>query len=222
MTKPGALKILHTLEESSFIHRNPDEKQYTLGPALLRLGNVYRELKGISDIAQPILRHISDETTGAAYITLWEKSEAFLLFLEESPKGTSYRLTGGAVLGDPIPIHTGASAKLLASFQPREEIQAILAKDGLRPMGAKTITDPELLFREFDAIRAQGYAVTEDEYEDGMVALSIPIPESDGRVVLALSISGYKTWISKDDLLRFLPLLVSGAERIAHKLSFRN
>jgi len=222
MTKPGVLKILKTFEEHSFVHKNPVSKLYSLGPALLRLGNVYREEKGISDIAQPVLRQLCDETGVTAYVTLWEKEEAFLLFLEESARGPCYALKSGAVFGDPIPIHSGASAKLLAAHQDPALIAEILDKLGQRRMGPRTITDRESLLREFETIRENGYAQSEDEYEDGLVALSVPIRESSGAVNWALSISGYTAWVSREELLGFLPLLRRGAEQIVHKLSFRH
>lgn len=222
MSKPGTLKILRILEENAFVWKNANSKQYTLGPALLRLGNVYREQKGISDIAQPVLRQLSIATEASAYITIWENEEAFLLFLEESPKGICYGLKGDAVFGDSIPIHSGASAKLLASYQDTALIEAILDRQGMERRGSKTITDKAALFREFARIRELGYAQSEDEYEEGLIAISVPIPESDGKICWSLSISANKTWIQMDALLKHLPLLRNGAEKIARKHTFRN
>lgn len=222
MSKPGTLKILRVLEENAFVRKNSNSKQYTLGSAVLRLGNVYREQKGVSDIVQPILRQLSVITEASSYITIWENEEAFLLFLEESPKGICYGLKGDAVFGDSIPIHSGASAKLLASFQDSSLIEAILDKQGLEKRGSRTITDKATLFREFARIREFGYAQSEDEYEEGLIAISVPIPDLDGKINWSLSISANKTWIQMDALLKYLPLLRSGAERISRKHTFRN
>jgi len=195
MTKPGALKTLRILEENAFIRKDANTKQYSLGPALLRLGNVYREQKGITDIAHPILRHLTSSTLASAYITIWDKDEAFLLLLEESPKGPCYALKGDAVFGDSIPIHTGASAKLLAAHQDPALVNAILDTKGLERKGSRTIVDRE--------------------------KLSVPIPEADGAIRWALSISGYKTWLKREELLDHLPLLKNGAKQIALKFGFR-
>ncbi len=221
MTKPGALKTLRILEENAFIRKDANTKQYSLGPALLRLGNVYREQKGITDIAHPILRHLTSSTLASAYITIWDKDEAFLLLLEESPKGPCYALKGDAVFGDSIPIHTGASAKLLAAHQDPALVNAILDTKGLERKGSRTIVDREKLFHEYAAIRELGYALSEDEYEEGLIALSVPIPEADGAIRWALSISGYKTWLKREELLDHLPLLKNGAKQIALKFGFR-
>lgn len=221
MSKPGALKILRVLEENAFLLKDPQSKHYSLGPALFRLGNLYREQKGITEIVQPVLYQLTDFTKATSYLTLWEKDEAFLILVEENLKEPCYALKGGVVFGDAIPIHCGASAKLLAAYQDKALVTGILEKRGLERKGSRTIVSMEDLFGEYASIREKGYALSEDEYEEGLIALSVPIPASGNGVRMALSISGNKAWLSREGILEHLPLLQQGARQVAYKLAFR-
>jgi DNA-binding IclR family transcriptional regulator len=220
MSKPGALKIVRVLEENAFLLKDPQSKQYSLGPALFRLGNLYREQKGITEIVQPVLHDLTDFTKATSYLTLWEKNEAFLILVEENLKEPCYTLKGG-VVGDAVPIHCGASAKLLAAYQDKALVTGILEKRGLERKGSRTIVSMEDLFREYASIREKGYALSEDEYEDGLIALSVPIAGLGETVRMALSISGNKAWLSREGILEHLPQLQQGARQVAYKLAFR-
>ncbi len=79
----------------------------------------------------------------------------------------------------------------------------------------------EDLFGEYASIREKGYALSEDEYEEGLIALSVPIAGPGGTVRMALSISGNTAWLSREGILEHLPLLQQGARQIAYKLAFR-
>ena len=221
MSKPGALKILRVLEENAFLIRDLQSKHYTLGPALFRLGNLYREQKGITDIVQPVLHQLTETSKATSYLTIWEKDEAFLILIEENPNEPCYALKGGVVFGDAIPIHCGASAKLLAAWQDRDTIAAILENRGLDKKGSRTIGTMEQLFREYASIREKGYAMSENEYEEDLIALSVPIVEEGKPVRMALSISANTSRFSREGMLEHLSLLQQGARQVGYKLAFR-
>lgn len=225
ITKPGALKILNTLEKSGFVVKNTRTKHYSLGPSLFRLGNVYQETKGITEIAQPVLRSLAEMAQGTAYVTLWEQSEAFIILKEENPNDYLYSLKTlqlNQVFGDSIPIHCGASAKLLAAFQNPREVEKILEAQGLPKCGPNTILSKESLFEEYRKIREQGYAISDEEYDTGLVALSVPLFDEANRAVIALSLACHKIRMPLDGMMEFLPVLRSSARQMERKLSLRS
>jgi len=222
VTKSGALKILNIMSENAFVIRDLKTKRYTLGPALLRLGNVYKELKGIVEIATPVLKHLTDVTEETSYITIWEHDEAFIILKEDGPGGVLYRLEGDQVYGDQIPIHCGASSKLLAAFQEEEFIRRLVYSLDLTRLGPNTITNPENLLAEYNKIRQCRYAVSDEEYSPGLVAIAVPISDKHDQVWSAISVAGPKNRLNPSEPREMLELLRQSSQQIESRLRFRS
>lgn len=60
--RSGVYKLLSPLVKNSYVVQNQENKKYSLGPSLYRLGMIYADLKGIAQIAHPIMRKLSAET----------------------------------------------------------------------------------------------------------------------------------------------------------------
>lgn len=222
VTKSGALKILKIMSDNAFVIRDIKTKRYSLGPALLRLGNVYKELKGIVEIGRPILKHLTDVTKETSYITIWEHDEAFIILKEDGSRGVLYKLEGDQVYGDEIPIHCGASSKLLAAFQDEEFIHDLVDSMNLTSYGPNTIIDRDELKREFSRIRNQKYSISNEEYSAGLVAMAVPIFDKNQQVWCAISVAGPKTRLDPENSPQILELLRQGAHQIESRIRFRS
>lgn len=106
---------------------------------------------------------------------------------EKHPGTTSgYR----AHLGDQYYMHSVASGKALLATYDRKQVEAILERWGLPPVTSKTITDRETLFEELERIDEQGYAIADEEYQEGLKSMSRLVYRPDGDPLGALSVSG--------------------------------
>lgn len=222
ITKAGALKILNIMDEHAFVRRDIQTKRYSLGPALFRLGNVYKELKGIDEIARPILKNLTERTKETSYITIWEHDEAFLILKEDGPEGVLYKLDGDQVYGDEISIHCGASSKLLAAFQDEEFIKNLIDSLDLVPFGPNTITTQKALLEEYKKIRNDKYAISNEEYLPGLAAIAVPIFDKNNQVWCAISVAGPKSRLDPYHPGEILDLLRQSALQIESKLRFRS
>lgn len=77
----------------------------------------------------------------------------------------------------------------MANF-PRERVQKIIKEQGLERFTDKTITDPDQLFTELEAIKRKGFAVDDEERTEGMRCIAAPIFDAYGDPIAGLSISG--------------------------------
>jgi len=222
ITKSGALKILNIMGANAFVIRDVKTKRYTLGPALLRLGNVYKELKGIVEIARPILKHLTEVTEETSYITIWEHDEAFIILKEDGPRGVLYKLEGNQVYGDEIPINCGASSKLLAAYQDPEFIEGLVNSLELTRFGPNTITNKKALLQEYEKIRKNQYAISDGEYLPGLVGIAVPIIDKNRDVWCSVSISGPKNRLNPSEPGEILELLRQSAHQIEFRLRFRS
>jgi DNA-binding IclR family transcriptional regulator len=81
-----------------------------------------------------------------------------------------------------------------------------------------TITDLDLLERELDVVREQGWAATVEEYEPGLNAVAAPVRDHDGTVVAALSVAGPSFRLTRGDFGRVTAHLLRAADEFGRRL----
>jgi DNA-binding IclR family transcriptional regulator len=136
--------------------------------------------------------------------TLQERTEEDVDFVVEE-QGLVYTISGAyhkwekhpdtstgyrAHLGDQYYMHSVASGKALLASYDRNAVDAILDRWGLPPVTSRTITDRETLDGELDRIDEQGYAIADEEYQEGLRSMSRLVFRPDGTPLGALSVSG--------------------------------
>jgi len=111
-------------------------------------------------------------------------------------------------IGKRIPLHSTAVGKEMLAFQSPEEIERLLKDYQFTQHTANTITDKEILLRELKKVRQQGYAVDNQENEQGVRCIAVPIRNFDNKVIAAISIS---TLVSRVNVRDYL-LMREGSE----------
>jgi len=96
----------------------------------------------------------------------------------------TYLIGGTNWVGRPVPLHASGLGKVLLAYGA-----AKLPPGELEKCTARTITSAAALRAELAAIRARGYAVTDEELEAGLIAFAAPVFRYDGAVVAAMSVS---------------------------------
>jgi IclR family acetate operon transcriptional repressor len=172
LTKSTTHRILKSLTITGLAFQDPATRQYHLGPTLLKLAsnpNVSHQLLAVSAENELIrLNRITNETSlvfvprGLQRLVVKEvpsKLDVSFSFKE----GTSSR------------IYLGSAGKLLLSMMADHELEAVLRNISLTPFGPNTITDKDLLIKELDKIRKQGYSASFGETQSGTAGISVPI-----------------------------------------------
>jgi IclR family pca regulon transcriptional regulator len=113
---------------------------------------------------------------------------------------------------------TSMGRVLLAGLEP-DELDAFLARVELVRLSARTITTEPKLRAELARVRRQGWAMVDQELEEGLRAVAAPIRDRGGRVVAAVNLSAHASRTSLDAVKRtLLPPLLATAERIGADL----
>ncbi|MGI5347697.1 IclR family transcriptional regulator domain-containing protein [Streptomyces sp. CA-250714] len=95
-----------------------------------------------------------------------------------------------------------------------------LAHSAPAPLTARTLTDLPALAAALDAVRRDGYALVDQELEDGLRSVAVPLHGRDGQVVAALNVAAHAAQRSLDDLrTNVLPELLTAARRIETDLA---
>jgi DNA-binding IclR family transcriptional regulator len=205
-------RLLKTLEISELVRQDPITRRYYLGPLVLNLAskpliahqglvfNAFEEMKELRDVSrETVVLHIP---LGVERICL-EEVECF-----EDIKFTSGK---GAV----APIYTGSAGKMLLSQFADNELHTLLNSIRLVRIGPNTIIDRNLLVKEVEKAREQGYSVSFAERLPGGASVSVPIRHYTCPV--ALSILGPEERF-KPRMMDFLKKMNQSAKRISAKL----
>jgi IclR family pca regulon transcriptional regulator len=104
---------------------------------------------------------------------------------------------------------------MLAALSP-EELGGYLDRVELRALAPKTISHKAALAAELDRVRAQGFALVDEELEVGLRSLAVPVQSRSGKVVAAMNTGVHASRVQPEEMIeRFLPILREGAGRLA-------
>jgi IclR family pca regulon transcriptional regulator len=105
--------------------------------------------------------------------------------------------------------------RVLLAGLPDDLLAPLLARIELRPLTARTITDRDALEALLARVRKQGYALTDQELEQGLRSIAVPIRDGSGAVAAALNVSVHASRATATALKRdVLPLLLETAAAI--------
>jgi DNA-binding IclR family transcriptional regulator len=123
--------------------------------------------------------------------------------------------------GSSLPLHAGASSKILLAFQEERFVDAIVKCGPLTRFTRSTITDPLRLKKELRSIRKQRFSFSDQEVDLGAIAIGAPLRDHRGKVVAGLTVAGPRERIDgkkKDELIEMVKEL---AQKASHDLGYR-
>ncbi|WP_255639845.1 IclR family transcriptional regulator [Deinococcus taeanensis] len=186
--------------------------RYRLGWRLLKLSSaLYGSLPWYAP-AHDAMEDVARALHHLAFLCVMD-GEARVLCIARSVQGRD----GPPVAGEldfELPAHASASGKLLLALAGRA------LPGGVPAFTDRTVTRAGDWAREAQEIRAQGYAVTRDEWAAGTGSLAVPIRDADGRVLAALGVSLPTTRLRTPDTL--LRVVQDAADRVSWGLGWRS
>lgn len=183
-----------------------DGKYFTLTPRVLRLGTACLATMPLPQLVQPMLDRLSDALGESASVSILDGDEIVYVARAAQRKVMSISLMPGSRL----PAFCTSMGRVLLSARPDPEIAMLLSNRPLRARTAQTVTDPKALFSLVLQVRAQGFAIIDQEVELGLRSIAVPILNTRGGVVAALNIGVPALGEPPEALVdRYLPALQS-------------
>ena len=175
--------IVRTLVEHGMVVQERGSSRYQLGPAVLRLGNVYLDTLELRSKTIPWAEDLARRTGLAVRTGVLLIDDVVIIHHEPRPDGSRQMPEVGIV----IPVHASALGKALLAFSPDDE-KRVLTSGDLRSMTGETVTSPDELREQLDVVRSSGIAVEQDEAVIGESALASPVFDSSGTAVGAIGV----------------------------------
>jgi IclR family acetate operon transcriptional repressor len=119
------------------------------------------------------------------------------------------------------PAHCTGVGKVLLAFLPEHELNDLIKKRGLRAYTRNTITHLARLKSELQFVRQRGYAIDNEENEEGVRCIGAPVRDYSGTVVASVSISGPSFRLTADKIPLLARSVVTAANRLSEELGFK-
>src|ERR1700723_476247 len=183
--KSTAHRFLMVLERHHMVERTVNGK-FRLGLRLFDFGNRAIEQYDLRDRAQPHLRRLVAETEETAHLGILEAAR--VIYIDKIEPARSVRMI--TRVGASNPVHCTSVGKAILAFLPEDRANEVVRRTRFERFTNRTISSAEALRAEMEKTRRRGYAVDDEEFEEGLRCIAVPLLDAQRLPVAAVSISG--------------------------------
>ncbi len=211
LSRAAVRRCLYTLTKLGFAGTE-DGSRYVLRPRMLSLSHTFTSSNTLSSAAQPVLERMSAATQESFSVATLDGEDIVYIARSSANRVVAVDLH----IGSRLPAYCTSMGRILLAFLPPEQTEQYLARAVLTPHTTRTVTSVERLRLILKAVRRNGYALCDQEFEVGLRSLAVPVFTTSGRVVATLNLSGSAPRLSVLEMqTRFLPLLRSAATELS-------
>ena len=213
LTRAAARRFLLTLETLGYVAI--DGRRFRLTPKVLDLGFAYLSSMELWDVALPYMEEVSatiHESCSAAVLQGCD-----IVYVARVP--TKRIMSVALGIGARLPAVATSMGRVLLAELADDALALHLATCPVRRHTAHSETDPAALSGIVRAVRRQGWCLVDQELEEGLISIAVPVRNQRGRVLAAMNASTHASRTAPEQVVeRFLPVLRRAADNIAAAL----
>jgi IclR family pca regulon transcriptional regulator len=214
LARAAARRFLLTLVDLGYVR--VDGRLFRLSPRVLELGRAYLSSLRLPELAGPQLQALVDDVHESATIAVLDATD--IVYVAHVPARRIMSVT--ISIGNRDPAFATSLGRVLLAAESDELLESYLDSARLPAMTARTVADAAALRAELARVRRQGFALVDQELEDGLRAIAAPIRDADGRVVAALNLAVHASrWTIEAIRRELLPRLLDAATAIESELA---
>ncbi len=212
LTRAAARRFLLTLVELGYVR--VDDGRFSLRPRVLDLGYAYLSSLSFAEIAQPHMEVLVRKLNESSSISVLDDTD--VVYVVRVP--THRIMTITLAVGTRLPAFATSMGRVLLSQLPAEELEQRLARIEMRKLTPHTLTTKKALREELTRVAEQGYAMVDQELEQGLRSAAVPVRDAGGNVA-ALNISVHASRADMKELRgRYVPEVIKVATAIEQDL----
>ncbi|MFD9430167.1 IclR family transcriptional regulator C-terminal domain-containing protein [Streptomyces sp. NPDC060002] len=209
LPRAAARRLLLTLVDLGYVHG--DGRLFRLTPRVLELGYAYLAGLTLPQVAEPHLEHLVVQVKESSSLCVLDGDD--IVHIARVP--TARIMSAVVTVGTRFPAHVTSVGRVMLAALADAELELRLNRAELRPLTARTLVAPEDLRAELKRVRRQGYALVDQELEEGLRSVGAPVRGRDGAVVAAVNIAVHAGRTSVAAVRRdLLPPLLAAVARI--------
>jgi IclR family pca regulon transcriptional regulator len=214
MSRATARRFLLTLVREGYVVT--DGKLFDLTPKVLDLGFSVLSRIGIWDRARPFMERLSEQTGESCTAAILDGLEVVYVAGVQAYNIISVGIT----VGSRQSAFYTANGRVLLAAQPEEHWDALIATARLTPLTEHSITRKSDFRAELENVRRDGWALVDQELEQGLLSIAIPLHYRSGILAGAINIAVPSIRATADDMRQtYLPKLRETAEQIQMSLA---
>ncbi len=209
LTRAAARRFLLTLVRLGYVRS--DGREFSLRPKVLELGYAYLSGLALPDVAEPHLEELSARLHESSSISVLDGHHIVYI----ARVATKRIMTVAISVGTRFPAYAASMGRVLLTALSAEELEKYLAEATFEAFTERTVTDPEQLRQIIAEVGRDGYSIVDQELEEGLRAIAVPIHDSSGAVTAAINVSAHASRLSPDAMrAQLLPALLETARNI--------
>jgi IclR family pca regulon transcriptional regulator len=210
LPRAAARRFLLTLVDLGYMR--VEDRRFRLTPRVLELGYAYLSSLTLPDIALPYMRAFVDEVRESSSLAVLDGHD--IVYVAHVPAANRIMSVSVAV-GTRDPAFATSLGRVLLAGQPPASLERYLATAELPQLTPRTTATQEALATELDHVRRQGWAMVDQELEEGVLALAVPVHGAGGDVVAAVNVAVHASrWTLQKMRGHMLPRLLQTAGHI--------
>jgi IclR family pca regulon transcriptional regulator len=213
LTRATARRFLHTLVELGYMRSTG--RLFALRSRILELGYAYLSSSTLPEVVESHLEALVAIVRESSSVSVLDGDEVVYV----ARVATRRIMTVAISIGTRFPAYATSMGRVLLAGQSDEWLSGYLASANLRRLTLYTVTDPDELRAELLQVRTQGWALVDEELEEGLRAIAAPIHDPGGRVIAAVNVSAPTGRCGADTMRsELVPPLLDTARRIEEDL----
>ena len=212
INKSTVHRLLGTLEKRRFVQRDSATGAYQLGIRLFQMAYLTLEHNDLRRLATPFLRRLCEQYQENVDLSVLDDMDVVFVNHLEGPQ----RVKVASATGQRLPAFATASGRANLAYLPGEAVRGILAR-GMPCYTQYTPLSLEAVLDDLRLTRERGYALSEQEYEDGINAVAAPILDGSNRPFAAVAIVGPAYRLTRERMVEIGPTVVAAAHEIAEE-----
>jgi IclR family pca regulon transcriptional regulator len=210
LSRATARRLLLTLEQLGYVESN--RREFSLTPTVLELAKPFAGPVDPWGFAKPYLQSLTDRLEESASIAVLDGTD--ILYVARTP--TRRLMTLAVTVGSRLPAHATSKGRVLLAFLPEAELEAYFRRSAMERYTDRTVVNEDELRAILAGIRTEGWAIVDQQLEEGLCSVAAPIVEPNGRVSAALSVCAHAGRVDPTTLrTEFLPLVLETARRVS-------
>lgn len=210
-------RLVASLQYMGYIRQDEDSLKYGLSLRFLEIGSQILEQTSMASLVHPSLKKLSEQTGETIHLVRREGTEAVYIDKVES-NVSSIRMVSR--VGSRIPLYCSGVGKALLAELADEDIREIWEASEIRQFTPNTITTFEDLMARIEQVRVNGYAVDDEENEEGVRCVAVSLKDYHRKPVHALSISAPVGRMTEERMHELEEKVLQFKEELAKTLGF--
>jgi IclR family transcriptional regulator, pca regulon regulatory protein len=190
LTRAAARRFLLTLVKLGYVRS--DGRQFSLRPRILELGYAYLSGLTLPEVAAPHMEELVARLHESSSISVLDGQQ--IVYVVRVP--TKRIMTVTISVGTRFPAYATSMGRVLLAALPAADLDRYLAEASMQPLTGQTVTDPARLRAIVAEVARQGYAIVDQELEEGLRAVAAPIRGAADVGMAAISVSAHASRVS--------------------------